>query len=137
MNMKSLMATTLALVMLGASGWSAAATATQAAEGAKSGPQDKGRDMMKDHMMGGGMMGSCPIIGQLPIMPPPIMWSFIMSRPLSCGPDLAPSAAWVAVAAADQPLAPSMTRARVVAISDFIFMSISLSNWIQLARTNP
>jgi hypothetical protein len=66
MNMKSLMATTLALVMLGASGWSAAATATQAAEGAKSGPQDKGRDMMKDHMMGGGMMGSCPMMGQLP-----------------------------------------------------------------------
>ncbi|MGY2491345.1 hypothetical protein [Cupriavidus sp. CP313] len=65
MNMKSLMAATLAL-MLGASGWSAAATATDAAEGTKAFAKDKGHDMMKDQMMGGGMMGSCPMMGQLP-----------------------------------------------------------------------
>lgn len=66
MNTKSLMAATLALAMLGASGWSAAAGATHGAESAKSGAQDKGHDMMMDHMMGGGMMGSCPMMGQLP-----------------------------------------------------------------------
>ncbi|SOY44437.1 hypothetical protein [Cupriavidus taiwanensis] len=66
MNMKSLMAATIALVMLGASGWSTAASATPTAEGAKSSPQDKGHDMMKDHVMGGGMVGSCPMMAQLP-----------------------------------------------------------------------
>uniref|UniRef100_UPI003F496AFE hypothetical protein n=1 Tax=Cupriavidus taiwanensis TaxID=164546 RepID=UPI003F496AFE len=67
MNTKSLVAATLALVMLGASGWSAAAGATRGAESAKTGAQDKGHDMMMDHMMGGGgMMGSCPMMGLPP-----------------------------------------------------------------------
>ncbi|CAN7774402.1 hypothetical protein LJR296_007588 [Cupriavidus necator] len=66
MNSKSLMAATLALVMLGTSGWSAAAGATRDAESAKAGAQDKGHDMMMDHLMGGGMMGSCPMMGLPP-----------------------------------------------------------------------
>ncbi|WP_439673219.1 hypothetical protein AEMCBJ_34110 (plasmid) [Cupriavidus necator] len=71
MNAKSLMATTLALVMLGASGWSVAAGSSHGAEGPKAGAQDKGHDMMMGHMMGGGMMsggmmGSCPMMGLPP-----------------------------------------------------------------------
>lgn len=66
MNTKSLVAATLAVVMLGASGWSAAAGATRGAESAKTGAQDKGHDMMMDHMMGSGMMGSCPMMGLPP-----------------------------------------------------------------------
>ena len=66
MNTKSLMAATLAVVMFGASGWSAAAAATRGAESAKAGAQDKGHDMNMDHMMGGGMMGSCPMMGLPP-----------------------------------------------------------------------
>ncbi|SCU74705.1 conserved exported hypothetical protein [Cupriavidus necator] len=66
MNTKSLVAATLTLVMLGASGWAAAAGATRGAESAKSGAQEKGHDMMMGHMMGGGMMGSCPMMGLPP-----------------------------------------------------------------------
>ncbi|WP_024973259.1 hypothetical protein [Ralstonia pickettii] len=63
MNSKSLMAATLVLVTLGASGWSVAADATRGAASAKSAAQEKGHDMMQDHMMGGGMMGGCPMMG--------------------------------------------------------------------------
>ncbi|MGX0939637.1 hypothetical protein ACUXQ2_005733 [Cupriavidus metallidurans] len=66
MNTKSLMAATLALALLGGSGWSVAAGASPGAEGAKAGSKDRGQSMMMDHMMGGGMMGSCPMMGQLP-----------------------------------------------------------------------
>ena len=66
MNTKALMAATLALTLLGASGRSAAAGASRGSEGAKAGSQDKEHSMMMDHMMGGGMMGSCPMMGQLP-----------------------------------------------------------------------
>ncbi|MNL22824.1 hypothetical protein D3C87_1441840 [compost metagenome] len=61
MTTKSLLAATLAVTMLGASGWSFAAEATRSPESARSGAQDKRHDMMKDHMM-----GSCPMMGQLP-----------------------------------------------------------------------
>ncbi|KDP87177.1 hypothetical protein CF70_003045 [Cupriavidus sp. SK-3] len=66
MNTKSVMAATLALVMLGASGWSAAAGATRGAESATASAPDKGHDMKMDHMMSGGMMGSCPMMGLPP-----------------------------------------------------------------------
>lgn len=66
MNTKSLVAATLAVVMLGASGWSAAAGATRGVESAKADTQDKGHDLMMDHMRGGGMMGSCPMMSLPP-----------------------------------------------------------------------
>ncbi len=66
MNTKSLMAATLALVMLGATGWSSAADARRSGEGPKAGVQEKGHDMMMGHMMGSGMMGSCPMMGLPP-----------------------------------------------------------------------
>ncbi|WP_454754849.1 hypothetical protein [Cupriavidus basilensis] len=67
MNRKALVAATLALTLLGASGWSVAAGGSRGSEGAKASSQDQGHSMMMDHMMGGGgMMGSCPMMGLPP-----------------------------------------------------------------------
>lgn len=55
MNTRRIAAVSLALALFGASGWSAAASPTQ------SPVHDHGNSMM-----GGGMMGSCPMMGQLP-----------------------------------------------------------------------
>ena len=66
MRTRSVMATALALALLGAGGWSAAAGPSRATEGAKASPQDPMHSMMMGHMMDGGMMGGCPMMGQLP-----------------------------------------------------------------------
>ncbi len=59
MNTRHLAAVSLALALFGASGWSAAASATQ------SPMRDHGK-MMGGGKMGGELMGSCPMMGQLP-----------------------------------------------------------------------
>ncbi|MEN7527564.1 MULTISPECIES: hypothetical protein [unclassified Cupriavidus] len=68
MNTKSVMAVALAVTLLGAGGWSMAADADQgdAGDKAQTQSQEKGHAMRMDHAMGGGMMGSCPMMGQLP-----------------------------------------------------------------------
>ncbi|WP_407973392.1 hypothetical protein ACJ51O_38445 (plasmid) [Burkholderia pyrrocinia] len=60
MNIKRIAAISLALAFLGASGWSAAAGPTQAPM------HDHGNSMMGGGALGGGMMGNCPMMGQLP-----------------------------------------------------------------------
>ncbi|MDN7176722.1 hypothetical protein M0D69_01535 [Caballeronia sp. SEWSISQ10-4 2] len=60
MNTKRLATMSLAFALLGASGLSAAASASQPAM------HDHGSAMMGDGMMGKGMMSNCPMMGQLP-----------------------------------------------------------------------
>ncbi len=66
MNTKSAMAVALAVTLLGTSGWSMAAGASQGNTGDRAQSQEKGHAMKMDHGMGGGMMGGCPMMGQLP-----------------------------------------------------------------------
>ncbi|CAJ0804000.1 MAG: hypothetical protein I4O48_02460 [Ralstonia sp.] len=66
MKMRPVVAAALALALFGASGWSAAAGPGRGTEGAKASPQDPMHSMKMDHMMDGGMMGGCPMMGQLP-----------------------------------------------------------------------
>lgn len=56
----------LALALFGVGGWSVAAGPGRSAEGAKASPQDPMHSMMMGHMMDGGTMGGCPMMGQLP-----------------------------------------------------------------------
>jgi hypothetical protein len=69
MKTKSLVVAALTLSLLGAGGWSLAASS--GSDRTKAGAQDKEHSMMMEHMgggamMGGGMMGGCPMMGQLP-----------------------------------------------------------------------
>ncbi|GCB06494.1 hypothetical protein [Ralstonia sp. SET104] len=66
MKTQSVVAATLALALLGAGGWSVAAGPSRGTDGTKPGSQDPMHSMMMDHMMGDGMMGGCPMMGQLP-----------------------------------------------------------------------
>ncbi|AJW43443.1 MULTISPECIES: hypothetical protein [Ralstonia] len=68
MKTQSVVAAALALALLGAGGWSMAASPSRGSDGTKPGSQDPMHSMMMDHMMGGGggMMGGCPMMGQLP-----------------------------------------------------------------------
>lgn len=66
MKTRPIVSAALALALFGVGGWSAAAGLGRGTEGAKAGPQDPMHSMMMGHMMDGGMMGACPMMGQLP-----------------------------------------------------------------------
>lgn len=66
MKTRSHVAATLVLALLGAGGWSVAASPSRGADGTKSGSPDPMHSMMMSHMMDSGMMGGCPMMGQLP-----------------------------------------------------------------------
>jgi hypothetical protein len=69
MKIRHFAAPLLAAVLLGSSGWSIAADSHTPTDSPQSGMPNKSMmhgQMMGDHIMGGGMMKDCPMMGQLP-----------------------------------------------------------------------